>query len=234
MRQLHKTVILLIFIFTVNLHGRNFKNLEKEAFKLKLQGKYKKSYNEFIQLIRDKEKPFILNNIYLYAADFLAKRFGLQKKYIKFLQDFSKSCHRQIVKDTVNYILLLNYLDSSDITKLKNIYNELGFIKKWYILGPFKNEDRTGMEKIFPPEYEINLNKYYTDSTYYPIKFRRINAVWYNGINIKNYFTPYKKSVAYFLTYIYSPTNQFLEIHTGSDDGIKRAKRGRRVNLRLL
>ncbi len=221
MKQLEKIIILFVLVFSVNLYGNDLANREKEAFKLKLQGKYNKSYNKFIQLIKNREKPFILNNIYLYTANFLAKDFGLQKKYIKFLREFKKYSRHKIVENTINYILMLNYLDTSNITEIKNIYKELGFIKKWYILGPFKNEDRTGLEKIFSPEYEINLNKYYTDSTYYPIKFRRINTAWYNGIDIKNYFTPYKKSVAYFLTYIYSPTNQFLEIHTGSDDGIK-------------
>ena len=36
-----------------------------------------------------------------------------------------------------------------------------GFLMRWHVIGPFDNTDRTGFEKVYPPENEINLEAVY-------------------------------------------------------------------------
>ncbi len=220
MKKIISAVIGLIIFYSA-LQAEKFEQIEKKAFYLKLQGDYKKSYHSFLNLIKFKNKPFILDYIYLHIADELAEYTVNRKNFIDFLLSQKKAQKHLIINDLIDYLLLENYLKNAQIKKAREKYREMGFINKWYILGPFRNENKLGIKKIYQPEIRINISQWYTDDTFYPVKFRKITSSDMPHINLKHYFYPDKNSVAYLLTYIYSPTNQFLTIHSGSDDGIK-------------
>ncbi len=220
--KLKLSIFLIIFFpfYLYSLNNSYFKE-EDKAFLYKLKGEYVKSFSLFTNLIFHTSKPEYLDFIYLYLLNYLSENSVKKCNMIPFLKKYITLNRYNYLRDNAKYILMLKYLKNSNYTNARKIYKELGFIDKWYIIGPFKNENRVGFNKIFPPEYEIRLNKIYREYSYHKVKFRYIEDNNFTGIDLKNYFTPDENSVAYLLTYIYSPTNQFLNIGMGSDDGLK-------------
>lgn len=43
-----------------------------------------------------------------------------------------------------------------------NMAEQLGFISKWQVVGPFDNTDRAGFDKVFPPEQSVELTSEYS------------------------------------------------------------------------
>lgn len=43
--------------------------------------------------------------------------------------------------------------------KTVDVPRQLGFLMDWHVIGPFDNTDRTGFEKVFPPEQQVNLQQ---------------------------------------------------------------------------
>ncbi len=201
----------------------NLEEISKLAFIYKLEGNYKKSYKLFKLALNSLNKTNqFLAEIYLYLIDYLAEDTDFTEDYIKFIKEYTKKIdNKYYIKDIALFLLMNTYYREGDIKKAQNIAKHLGFITDWYIIGPFKNENRSGMETLFMPEVEINFNKIYTDGAFHPVKWRKIFKPPFSKIDIKNYFTPDKNCVAYFLTFIDVPEDKYYYIGIGTDDGYK-------------
>jgi len=75
-----------------------------------------------------------------------------------------------------------------DITQLKtcaealkelghtpNMAQEMGFLTRWKVIGPFDNTDRNGFDTVYPPEQKIDLEAEY-DSKSGPVKWKDAEA----------------------------------------------------------
>ena len=98
---------------------------------------------------------------------------------------------------------------------------ERKLIKDWYVLGPFDNADREGLEKVFPPEDGIDIRASYKGKNGASIRWARPFGYEASGyVDLNGLITPNDYAVAYALTYIYSPADKKVELLAGSDKGI--------------
>ncbi len=100
------------------------------------------------------------------------------------------------------------------------------FIGEWSVIGSFDNPEdnieRRGLEKVYPPEREINLKKSYTGKNHTLVKWQTVIADSDGLVNLDPVFVPNNdKAVAYALTYVWSPDNRDITIYIGSDDGCR-------------
>ncbi|MBN1897870.1 MAG: hypothetical protein JW827_03750, partial [Spirochaetes bacterium] len=227
---------LLIFLSSCASHSRKdsypvfplAKNSDKsygleemtgQALEYKMKGDYKKSYMLFKSILsRLEEKYEFLSQIYLHFMNYLAIDTSLEEEYLDFLQQYIKG-NTSSGRDLAMYFLMGAWEKRALREKALKISDELGFITQWYLLGPFKNEGRNGLDYTLPPEFEIDLGKTYTESAYHPLRWRKINSSLGGPIDLNNYLTPEKNSLAFLLTYIQVPESGYYTVALGTDDG---------------
>ncbi|NIV71184.1 DUF2961 domain-containing protein, partial [Candidatus Saccharibacteria bacterium] len=100
------------------------------------------------------------------------------------------------------------------------------FIPEWYMIGPFpnpkdNNQKRMGLDKVYPPEKEIDLNATYTGANNQKVKWELKKTPENGYLNLWGKYDPYELVVVYALTYIYSPKEQEVSLLLGTDDGVK-------------
>jgi hypothetical protein len=102
---------------------------------------------------------------------------------------------------------------------------ERDFIKDWYVIGPFDNPmggyDTEGLMIPYPPEKEIDLKQSYKGKDGINVKWQKFAADETGFINFESYFKPKDYTVAYALSYVWSPDERRTKIFAGSDDGIR-------------
>ncbi|MBN1543165.1 DUF2961 domain-containing protein [candidate division KSB1 bacterium] len=100
------------------------------------------------------------------------------------------------------------------------------FIPEWQIIGPFPNPrksevDRLGLDMVFPPEQEIDLDAVYEGVDDQPVSWRLIQTPESGYFSLYHLFKPHELVTAYALTWIYSPKDQTVPLLFSSDDGSK-------------
>jgi hypothetical protein len=100
------------------------------------------------------------------------------------------------------------------------------FIPDWYIVGPFPNPrkteaERRGLDSIYTPERNVDLNTIYTGKNGQQIKWQHILTPENGYIDLTNKLKSYELSVCYALTYIYAVKPELVSLFIGSDDGAK-------------
>ncbi|MCU0644506.1 MAG: DUF2961 domain-containing protein [bacterium] len=106
-----------------------------------------------------------------------------------------------------------------------NLEPEREFIQEWHIIGPFDNpmggSDTEGLMIPYPPEKEIDLEKSYRGKDGMNVKWQIIKADEKGFVDLDKLLKPNDWTVAYALTYIWSPDERNATIFAGSDDGIR-------------
>lgn len=101
------------------------------------------------------------------------------------------------------------------------------YIPEWYIIGPFPNPResdylRYGLDSVYAPEREINLQASYEGAGGQQISWERISGEKGGyGMELWKHFDPYEFIIAYAFTYVYSLVAQTVPFLIGSDDGAK-------------
>ncbi|HOX87346.1 MAG TPA: DUF2961 domain-containing protein [bacterium] len=100
------------------------------------------------------------------------------------------------------------------------------FIPEWQVIGPFPNPrksetERLGIDQIYPPEREIDLDAVYSGVDGQPVRWQKIQTPMSGYFSLHNLFKPYELVTAYALTWIYSPKKQTVPLLFSSDDGSK-------------
>jgi hypothetical protein len=113
------------------------------------------------------------------------------------------------------------------------------YIPEWYIIGPFPNErkseeERLGLDEVYPPEKEIALDKSYFGEDSQLIKWQLYKTPENGRFQLWDKVDPYELVVVYALTYVYSPTEQILPLLLGSDDGVKVFLNDEAIHRKLL
>ncbi len=111
------------------------------------------------------------------------------------------------------------------------------FIPAWYVCGPFPNPEdslhgRFGIDTVFAPEHEIMMMKVYHGVQGHDVRWRLMKTDKSGFLDL-SLLHPSDLTVAYALTYVYSPRQQSLPLLVGSDDGVKVFLNGREI-YRLL
>ena len=101
------------------------------------------------------------------------------------------------------------------------LQKHFGFLAKWYVIGPFDNADRSGFEKVYPPEKEFELNKSY-DGKEKQVQWQPFESTDdYGKIDFNKPLTALKQSTAYAYTTFDSATEREAELRLGCKNAWK-------------
>jgi tetratricopeptide (TPR) repeat protein len=90
---------------------------------------------------------------------------------------------------------------------------------KWFVIGPFDN--KSGFNKVFPPEKKIKLDKFYKGKSQ-SITWQCANDGFYDGyVDLQRILKQYNWSVGYGLIYIKNPDSKNVQIRVGTNDAAK-------------
>lgn len=101
-----------------------------------------------------------------------------------------------------------------------NIIEQMGFLNRWYLLGPFDAPQFSGFAQVFPPEKQVDLTATYAgqDGT---IGWQPYQATDRLGqTNLVQVIGPVKEAVGYAYTEVHSPSSQKAELRCGADDNM--------------
>ncbi len=127
-------------------------------------------------------------------------------------------------------------VDISDINwrRYQDRLSEGKFITDWWLIGPFDNSSRKGMEKVYPPEKEFIPNRKYTTRNN-----RQVIWQWYDGkenayISLAKLFKHSDEDVVYARRIFNLKENVNLKIGLGSNDGVKMWINGKLVHSNIV
>jgi hypothetical protein len=100
-------------------------------------------------------------------------------------------------------------------------FDELGVIRRWWLIGPFPNRQGMGFRQSYPPETEIELDAAYP-STVGTIEWYRMERNLPAGfLDFEAYFVETDNVVGYTMVYLVSDRAQPVEVRAGSDDTLQ-------------
>jgi hypothetical protein len=102
-----------------------------------------------------------------------------------------------------------------------DISKHFAFLTQYSVIGPFDNRGGLGLEAVYPPEKEIQLDAAYDGQigkvSWQPLQSRGD----YGMVDIAKQVKPYKGAVMYLLTGFQSPTSRRVELRLGTDNAWK-------------
>ncbi|MBU7004747.1 MAG: hypothetical protein HXS50_04220, partial [Theionarchaea archaeon] len=95
-----------------------------------------------------------------------------------------------------------------------------GSPRRWYLAGPFNNEDNVGFDTSYQPEVNIDPNDKY-DGKGGQVGWQKTDVSSSGYVDLSHIFRPPDYSLAYALCYMESERATKGKILMGSDDGVK-------------
>ncbi|MEO2020831.1 MAG: hypothetical protein ABGX05_03315 [Pirellulaceae bacterium] len=100
------------------------------------------------------------------------------------------------------------------------IIEQMGFINRWYLLGPFDAPEFSGFARRFPPETKVDLAATYPGQAA-TIGWKTHQAPDRLGqTNLIQAIGPIKEAVGYAYAEIHSPVDQTVQLRCGGDDNM--------------
>jgi len=120
------------------------------------------------------------------------------------------------------YITLEGKLDFKGLKFNKESSIDIGgnFVTEWNLIGPFDNSNNKALDKVYPPEQNIDLNKKYKGKNDKPIEWFYYNSEK-DYIDLNSIFGLIDEATSYALCWIKSPDKREVKIKLGYDEGIK-------------
>ena len=114
-----------------------------------------------------------------------------------------------------------------------SIIDHMGFINRWYLLGPFDAPGTSGFTTSFPPERRVDLKAKYTGQRG-DIRWRLHQTKGNMAqLNLIQSIAATKEAVGYAYTEVHSPRTQNVQVRCGADDNLTIWVNGKKVLARL-
>ncbi len=115
---------------------------------------------------------------------------------------------------------------SAFIERIKNAPN---FISDWWIIGPFNNSNEKGLETIYPPEREFDVNKIYKGTADHNVKWNSYTNQESGYIDFTKIFHTTENGVVYASRTFNIDEEKSMKIGVGSNDGVRMWLNGKLV-----
>jgi len=127
-------------------------------------------------------------------------------------------------------------LDIEDISwrRYKERLEEGKYITDWWLIGPFDNTDRKGIEKVYPPEKEFITNKSYSGRNNQKVSWREYDGKSDEYISLAKLFKPSDEGVVYARRIFNLKNDAVLKIGLGTNDGVKMWVNGKLVHKNIV
>ena len=102
-----------------------------------------------------------------------------------------------------------------------DIIQHMGFLHRWYLLGPFDAPGFSGYKMSFPPERKVDLEAEYTGKDGTAIRWQASQSGNRLGqLNLVTAIAPVKEAVGYAYAEFHSPREQDVQLRCGADDNM--------------
>ncbi|MEZ5991963.1 MAG: DUF3857 domain-containing protein [Planctomycetota bacterium] len=110
-----------------------------------------------------------------------------------------------------------------DTRLIEQLASELGFIRNWWMLGPFTNDRGQGFEDVLEPELGLEIDSAYSGKEGQAVELRRLPVQAPDGtIDIGAMLRPNEAAAAYLVTAVWCDERQRdAEFRIGSDGPVK-------------
>ena len=127
-------------------------------------------------------------------------------------------------------------LEISDINwrRYKDRLSEGKYITDWWLIGPFDNTNRKGIEKVYPPEEEFITGKSYPGRNNKKVSWLQYDGKSDEYISLAKLFKPSDEGVAYARRVFNLKNEAILKIGLGTNDGVKMWVNGKLVHKNII
>lgn len=102
-----------------------------------------------------------------------------------------------------------------------NIVDHMGFVTRWYLLGPFNAPERSGFDESYPPQQSVDLKASYTGKDGSRIAWKLYRTEDRLGqINLVQAIAQVKEAVGFAYAELDCPLNQDVQLRCGADDNL--------------
>ena len=108
----------------------------------------------------------------------------------------------------------------------------LGFVRDWFVIGPFENERGIGFSEKYPPEKELKLTAEYQGKRR-TVRWRPFSITSPMPVlDFDAIMRPNEQVLAYALCFVHSEKEQTVALRLGSDEGFKLFVNGKETFVR--
>ena len=127
-------------------------------------------------------------------------------------------------------------LEISDVNwrRYKDRLSEGKFITDWWLIGPFDNTNRKGIEKVYPPEIEFIAEKSYSGRENQKISWQKYDENNNEYISLAKLFKPLDDGVVYARRIFNLKNEANIKIGLGTNDGVKMWVNGKLVHKNVV
>ncbi len=181
-----------------------------------------KSREIFMDVIRTADNPYPYICSAWLTSPFIIDFTKDDKKIIELLKKLSEDEDApSMVRADANERLGEYYRGKRDFSKSRKLFDRVGAIKDWMVIGPFDNISAIGYSKVYPPEIEFVPDRVYEGKNSIPAEWFGICASMNNcWVNFLYHFVP-SSSVFYANTFVYSPHKQVVHLRIGTSGSLK-------------
>ncbi|TET35563.1 MAG: DUF3857 domain-containing protein [Planctomycetota bacterium] len=230
----------------------DIKPKEREALTIESRGRYEEAIAIYWECFADAVKAaqkatgeekvleIALQEFYVEKATCLTEDIGSRPMNIKKLEEAAEMPGVDpYVRGRVLWELLNAVLAAGDAKRARQIRDQLGFINKWAIIGPFDNERGRNFNNPFPPEKKLEIEKKEGDSvlpvTYEGKAGRKVS--WrmlpvdspMGTVDFDVLLRPDDQVLAYALAFVNSARETAAAVRITSDEGCSVWINGKRV-----
>ena len=114
-----------------------------------------------------------------------------------------------------------------------NIIQHMGFVTRWYLLGPFDAPGRSGFDERFAPEQAVDLTASYQGKGDAKIRWKLFQTGDRLGqVNLVQAIAPVKEAVGYAYAELNCPRDQDVQLRCGADDNLSVWLNGEKIFAR--
>lgn len=113
------------------------------------------------------------------------------------------------------------------VSKLKSVgkdvdpVSHLGFVTRWWLVGPFPAEQTSGFRAQFPPQKQVDLSAEYQNSEGQKLRWKLHQTSNLLGeVNLIQAIAAVREAVGYAYTELDAPREQFVQLRCSADDNL--------------
>ena len=192
---------------------------EIAAFNAMLKSEKGKAFSHLIRSVLDSENrniPLMLELVF--SMNLTANE---RKVFIRTLEILVSNSKDDNVKQLSRNILTHYYLLEGIPEKAAFETDSNGFIRNWWIIGGFDNDNGKGFYDEYGPEKELDIKKTYKGKVV-NVGWRKIRFNGHKGfVPFDSFVSPSNDSLAYMLANIFSPVDKDVILNVSTSDAIK-------------
>ncbi len=108
------------------------------------------------------------------------------------------------------------------------------YFSDWWLIGPFDNTNRKGIEKVYLPENEFKPDKSYSGTNSQRVSWQAYDGKGNEYISLAKIFKPSDEGVAYARRIFNLKNKAVLKIGLGTNDGVKMWINGKLVHENIV